>query len=559
MLTPDNSGAMPSQPIQEGVQLPQRKGFTDVLRCIGCILSRDDEGAAITSPTIETCTGLDHNTVYRQLEGMEKANLLEVFTPNEFVRPLGGRWKIREARHLQPTELGATLLPVQPQAECPMRNPLIRLTSTQERAIRCARCVLAKSERGEGPTANGVLVKQVTTCQDIPRRSVAKALDMLVDGGLMRKKSIPRTDGDRGQRPSLYTLTPGGAIWISPEPASRCSGPKLESLLLKGYNAEQQKILGCIACIHRVRNSDGSPDRLRQVTVSRCQNMPTGTVDATFRKLIHNGHLEKVPLPGTRRTDHYLPTEAGERLLDSMRTTAECPSGKVKPMRGSRGLSDPDEERRLAKESPSTIIDNFPTVTFENGAQLLEHLSSTYYGTTTQLDLVVKAITNSLRRRLRVDGPVQAPDVLQEVLIGLAKMEHTITFPDGMRIVWGIVSNQIANAYRKLSKAPPASSLDALEDHQIKAQDNFESDLVSQMDARHILEELIRDIKLSPLERAIIGTMAFGGSASRSDSVDAQTLASQYETTESNVWVVKSRLFKRLREHRDLRSKWEEV
>jgi|GEM_PF-2573881 len=105
-----------------GETLLAMPGFQKVLGCVACVLSRSkagDERALISSPAIEACTGLDHNTTYRVLLGLEIAgDLLETYRPETTWQPASGKWANSLTRYFKPTEIGSEILPTETQKSC---------------------------------------------------------------------------------------------------------------------------------------------------------------------------------------------------------------------------------------------------------------------------------------------------------------------------------------------------------------------------------------------------------------------------------------------------------
>lgn len=195
--------------------LPPRAITEDVLRCVGCIIDRADEGATINVPDITTCTGAVRRTVSNVLQDLRNADLLKPYTPGRL--PLSP--KSAQIAHLRPTEQGTARLLPESQPDCLIRDSLLGITADQARVIRCIRCVLSKEVTAdEVPSFEGVSINQVAGCIKLPTNTVETAFRALRNVGLIDQRIMPRDASE----PFLYIPSDKGVVYLNPKPNPHC-------------------------------------------------------------------------------------------------------------------------------------------------------------------------------------------------------------------------------------------------------------------------------------------------------------------------------------------------
>lgn len=343
--------------------------------------------------------------------------------------------------------------------------------------------------------------------------------------------------------------SPENAGSVAPSPP-----PTLEELIPQRKVTES--VLRCIGCMLG-RAEDGTI--INAPDIIACTKLERAPVHHVLRDIKGASILEPftpdvptAPPMGNRKpgfTTYLRPTELGATLL-SPNLQPDCPSSKSKPIRSIMSAQYSEEVLDLTKRATDVIIDDLPSQTFENGIQLLNHLNSTYYGDTTQLNMVIKALTRAGKKKLPDNRHVQIDDIVQDVLLEIGKREKEITFPKEMPLLYAVTYRRIIDYQRTLStKNRQTYSLEIFDGSQADASvtPSVEDEVVSRISFQDTFSELAADMKLSPVQIALLETIMSGAGE---DGVITE-LARRFDKTKSHIRVIKTRLLGQLRERLD--------
>ena len=309
--TADASESIPRQTSPNQVKLTE--GQRKVLGCIACITNRGERPVANAARIVSQCTGKNNGLVRQNIGYLTDVGLIDAQDRD----PTTTRRRESRQQH-QLTDTGAEALPFTWQkcenAES-YTNPLLSLTSRQQRFMRCISCLASQGK--------DILNTTIAECNGEVPNNILSAMRKITQDGFLTAKRIDAEPGaKKGSKRLVYTPT-GHLLPHLPE------APSPETCTFNTSQTErtadlltpvQRRLLSCIGCISsRTTLEFGAAKE----TVEACTGQSITTTFSASEKLATLG-LITVHSQALQGRTYYQLHKEGAEVAELLPPTEDC-------------------------------------------------------------------------------------------------------------------------------------------------------------------------------------------------------------------------------------------